>query len=71
MNVCLALAHLASMACLFGWNLRGRNMGPVMMFILVCLLIWTDFVVVFPSLLHFHSDALDFTSRLYNPLARR
>ncbi len=46
MNVCIALIHLASMAFLFGRGLRGRNLSPLMVFLLVYLLIWADFVVV-------------------------
>ncbi len=46
MNVCIALIHLASMAFFFGRSLRGRNLGPVMMFLLVFILIWADFVIV-------------------------
>lgn len=46
MNVCIALIHLAAMAFLFGRSLRDRNLGPLMMFLLIYLLIWADFVVI-------------------------
>ncbi len=46
MNVCIALIHLAALAFFFGRGLRGRNLGPLMMFLLIYLLIWADFVVI-------------------------